>query len=59
MLFSSRKIERSQRVSFNLRPEAFALWDDQNKYVVEPAGVKIWISPDSPHGSEATLEITK
>ncbi|HJX96510.1 MAG TPA: glycoside hydrolase family 3 C-terminal domain-containing protein, partial [Candidatus Acidoferrum sp.] len=49
----------TQHVSFHLGPEAFALWDDQNKYVVEPARVKIWISPDSAHGSEATLEITK
>jgi beta-glucosidase len=49
----------TQRVSFHLGPDAFALWDDQNKYVVEPARVRIWISPDSAHGSEATLEITK
>ena len=46
-------------VTFRLGPDAFALWDDQNKYVVEPARVKIWISPDSAHGSEATIEITK
>ncbi|HMD06452.1 MAG TPA: beta-glucosidase BglX [Candidatus Acidoferrum sp.] len=49
----------TQHVSFHLGPEAFALWDDQNKYVAEPARVKIWISPDSAHGSEATLDITK
>jgi beta-glucosidase len=49
----------TQRVSFRVGPEAFALWDDHNKYVVEPARVKIWVSPDSAHGSEATLEITK
>jgi len=49
----------TRRVAFHLGPDAFALWDDQNKYVVEPARVKIWISPDSAHGSEATLEITK
>ncbi len=49
----------THRVTFRLGPDAFALWDDQNKYVVEPAHVKIWISPDSAHGSEATLEITQ
>jgi beta-glucosidase len=50
---------QTQRVTFHLGPDAFALWDDQNKYVVEPARAKIWISPDSAHGSEATIEITK
>jgi beta-glucosidase len=49
----------TRRVTFRLGPDAFALWDDQNRYVVEPARLKIWISPDSAHGSEATLEITK
>ena len=50
---------QTQRVTFHLGPDAFALWDDQNKYVVEPARAKIWISPDSAHGSEATIEIAK
>jgi beta-glucosidase len=49
----------TQRVRFRLGPDAFALWDDHNKYSVEPARVKIWVSPDSARGSEATLEITK
>jgi len=49
---------QTQRVTFRLGPEAFALWDDQNKYTVEPARVKIWIGPDSARGSETTLEIT-
>jgi beta-glucosidase len=49
----------TRRVTFHLGPEAFALWDDQNRYVVESDRAKIWISPDSAHGSEATLEITK
>jgi beta-glucosidase len=46
-------------VTFHLGPEAFALWDDQNKYTVEPARVTIWISPDSAHGTPATIEIMK
>jgi beta-glucosidase len=50
---------QTQRVSFHLGPDVFALWDDQNKYVIESARAKIWISPDSAHGSEATLDITK
>ncbi len=49
----------TQRVTFHVSADAFALWDDQNKYVVEPARVKIWISPDSARGTEATLEITQ
>lgn len=50
---------QTQHVTFHLGAEAFALWDDENKYVVEPARAKIWISPDSARGSEATIEITK
>jgi beta-glucosidase len=50
---------QTQHVTFHLGPDAFALWDDENRYVVEPARAKIWISPDSAHGSEATVEITK
>ncbi len=49
----------TQRVNFHLGPDAFALWDGDNKYGVEPSRVRIWVSPDSAHGSEATLEITK
>lgn len=52
-------VGETQRVTFHLGPDAFALWDDQNKYVVEPARVKIWIGPDSAQGSETILEITK
>lgn len=49
----------THRVTFQLTSDAFALWDDQNRFVVEPARVRIWISPDSARGAEATLEITK
>jgi beta-glucosidase len=49
----------SQRVTFHVGPDAFALWDDQNKYTVEPSRVKIWVSADSAHGTEATVEIVK
>jgi beta-glucosidase len=49
----------TQRVTFHLAPDAFALWDDQNQYVVEPARLTIWIAPDSANGTPATLEIIK
>lgn len=49
----------SKRVTFHLGPDAFALWGDHNKYSAEPSRVRIWISPDSARGTEATVEITK
>jgi beta-glucosidase len=49
----------TMHVTFHLGPDAFALWDDQNKYTVEPARATIWISPDSAHGAAATIEIGK
>lgn len=49
----------TQRVTFDLGADAFALWDIEDKYVVEPARVTVWVSPDSAHGSSATLEITQ
>ena len=47
----------SRTVTFNLPPDAFALWDDQNKYTVEPAKATIWVSPDSASGQGIPLEI--
>ena len=49
----------TRKVSFELGPEALALWGIQNKFEVEPAHVTVWISPDSAHGTSATLEITQ
>jgi beta-glucosidase len=48
----------TKKVTFALRAEAFAFWNEQNKFNVEPARVTLWISPDSSRGSEATLQIT-
>jgi len=48
----------TKKVTFALGAEAFAFWNDQNKFNVEPARVTLWISPDSSRGSEATLQIT-
>jgi beta-glucosidase len=49
----------TRKVTFQLAPDAFAFWNIQNKFEVEPARVTIWVSPDSAHGSSATLEITQ
>jgi beta-glucosidase len=48
----------TRRVTFALGPEAFAFWNEQNKFSVEPARVTLWVSPDSSRGSEAILQIT-
>jgi beta-glucosidase len=47
----------SKKVTFNLAPDAFAIWNDRNEFAVEPAKVTVWISPDSASGSDAKLEI--
>src|SRR5580700_11256426 len=47
----------TKRVRFDLKPEAFAIWNDRNEFAAEPARLKIWISPDSAHGSPAQAEI--
>lgn len=47
----------TKKVSFELAPEAFAIWNDRNEFVVEPAKVTVWISPDSASGSDRQLEI--
>jgi beta-glucosidase len=47
----------TKKVTFNLAPDAFAIWNDRNEFAVEPAKVTVWISPDSASGSDAKLEI--
>lgn len=47
----------TKRVTFRVSPDALALWDIENRYVVEPARVRLWISGDSAQGSPTTLEI--
>jgi beta-glucosidase len=47
----------TKKVTFDLGPEAFALWNDRSQFAAEPAKITIWISPDSASGSEAALEI--
>jgi beta-glucosidase len=47
----------TKKLTFALAPEAFALWNDRNEWVVEPTRTAIWISPDSARGSPATFQI--
>jgi beta-glucosidase len=47
----------TKTVTFNLSADAFALWNDQNKYTVEAAKATVWISPDSARGEGAGVEI--
>jgi beta-glucosidase len=47
----------TKKVTFELRPEALAIWNARNEFAAEPAKVKVWISPDSAHGSAAEAEI--
>ena len=49
----------TKKVTFDLKPDALALWDVEQRFAVEPAKASIWISPDSAHGSEAALEIVQ
>jgi beta-glucosidase len=49
----------TKKVKFAVGAEAFAFWNEQNKFSSEPANVTLWISPDSSRGSEAKLQITK
>lgn len=48
----------TKKVTFELQPEAFALWNDRQQWVVEPAKVAVEISPDSAGGKPAVLEIS-
>jgi beta-glucosidase len=47
----------TKKVKFELGADAFAIWNDRNEFAAESAKVKVWISPDSAHGSPAEAEI--
>jgi beta-glucosidase len=47
----------TKKVKFELKPEAFAIWNNRDQYAVEAAKVNVWISPNSAQGSPATGEI--
>ncbi|HET7893845.1 MAG TPA: glycoside hydrolase family 3 N-terminal domain-containing protein [Candidatus Sulfotelmatobacter sp.] len=46
-----------KKVKFELKPEAFAIWNDRNQFAVEGANVNVWISPDSAQGSPAQIQL--
>ncbi|HEX4784366.1 MAG TPA: glycoside hydrolase family 3 N-terminal domain-containing protein [Candidatus Sulfotelmatobacter sp.] len=50
-------VGETKKVKFDLRPEAFAIWNDHNRFTAEAAKVNVWISPDSSQGSPAQAEI--
>ena len=47
----------TKKVKFELKPEAFAIWNNRSEFAVEAAKVTVWISPDSARGSAAQAEI--
>ena len=47
----------TKKVEFELKPEAFAIWNIHNQFAVETAKVNIWIGPDSARGFPAQAEI--
>jgi beta-glucosidase len=49
----------TKRVSFELGPEALALWGDRQQFTVEPANATVWISPDSASGVGADITIAR
>jgi beta-glucosidase len=48
----------STTVQFTLDPEAFALWNEQMKRVVEPGAFEIMVGPNSVDLKTTTLEVT-
>jgi len=48
---------QTRTVTFSLRPETFATWNEHNEYRVEPARVTLWVAPDSAQGQETTLDL--
>lgn len=47
----------TKHVKFELKPEAFAFWNNHQRFGAEPSKLTVWISPDSAHGSPAEAEI--
>ena len=47
----------TKKVKFELKPQAFAIWNDHNQFAAEAAKVNVWISPDSAQGLPAQAEI--
>ncbi len=55
----SLKAGETKRVRFDLKAEAFAIWNDRNQFAAEPSKLTVWISPDSARGTAAQAEIVQ
>lgn len=49
----------TKKVTFQLGPEAFAIWGDRSEFGIEPCQATIWVGPNSEQGEGITLEITE
>jgi beta-glucosidase len=47
----------TKKVTFELEPDALAIWNDHNQFATEPSKASVWISPDAASGSAAEFEI--
>ena len=47
----------TKRVTFDLAPDCFAVWDMNSEWKIEPSRVHLWISPDSAQGEPVELNI--
>lgn len=47
----------TKKVTFELEPEAFAIWGERNEWGVEPGKATIWVSSDSAGKGGVSLEI--
>jgi beta-glucosidase len=47
----------TRKVSFDLGPAAFALWNDRQQFAAEPASASVWISSDAATGAGAEISI--
>ena len=47
----------TKNVVFELAPEAFAIWGEDNRWVVEPSEATIWVGPNSAVQGGVRLEI--
>lgn len=48
---------KTKKITFNLPPEAFAMWDIRNHHTVEAAKATVWISADSARGTGVEIPI--
>lgn len=53
----SLKAGETRKIRFDLKPQAFAIWNDRNQFAAEPSKLTVWISPDSARGTAAQAEI--